>query len=291
MFAAEATEVYNSGMTDHESKKPVELPALPQGVKGECNVEYAHVGGHCLRLDVFMPGAAGPRPVVVWVHGGGWRQGDKEQCPGIYLAEAGFAVASIEYRLSDTAPFPAHIHDCKAAIRFLRANAARFNLDPGRIGAWGCSAGGHLVALLGATNDLPALEGDVGGNLGFSSRVQAVCNSCGVGDLFELADEWRPTQWMPYLDAFLGGPIEQFKDKAAAGSPVTHIAPGGPPFYSIHGDKDDIVPVMQSIRLDAALRKAGVPSTLEIVPGGGHGMLWSEAMASRVLDFFKQTLA
>ena len=197
-----------------------------------CNVEYASVDGHRLLLDLFLPNAPAPTPVVVWVHGGGWREGDKKDCPAIFLTAYGFAAASIEYRLSDAKPFPAQIHDCKAAIRWLRANSGRHNLDGDHIGAWGCSAGGHLVALLGTSADNAELEGEVGGNLKYSSRVQAVCNTCGVSDVFDLAEAWRPTRYTPYLDTFLGGPIEQFKDKAAAASPLTHIARGAPPFFN-----------------------------------------------------------
>jgi len=262
---------------------------LPEGVTAHREVEYARVDGHRLLLDLFLPRAPGPAPVVVWVHGGGWRVGNKEACPALYLAAAGFAIASIEYRLSDTQPFPAQIHDCKAAIRWLRAHADQYKLDGAHIGAYGCSAGGHLVALLGVSDDNAHLEGDVGGNLKFSSGVQAVCNCCGVSDLFDLAEAWRSTEYAPYLDAFLGGPIEEFKDKAAAASPLTHIAPDAPPFYSLHGDKDECVPVQQSVRLDEALRQAGADSTLEIIQGAGHGF-GSPQIESDIRDFFQRTL-
>lgn len=281
-------------MTKENDTPPADLPPLPllpEGVKAFRNIEYARVGGvHRLLLDLFLPDAPAPAPLIAWIHGGGWRRGTKDGCPAVYLAGEGFAVASIGYRLSDVEPFPAQIHDCKGAIRWLRAHADRYNLDANHIGAWGDSAGGHLVALLGTSSDDPDLEGAVGGNLKYSSDVQAVCNSCGVSDVFALAQAWLSTQYVPYMDSFLGGPIEKFKDKAVAASPLTYIDGSEPPFYSIHGEKDDIVPVEQSVRLDEALRNAGASSTLEIIPGGGHGMFLDPEHAARITDFFKRTL-
>jgi acetyl esterase/lipase len=160
-----------------QSRPSTQAPPVP-GVRALRNVEYARVDGNRpLYLDLYLPEKpAAPTPLVVWIHGGGWVGGSKNNCPPLSMVSKGFAAASVEYRFADVAPFPAQIHDCKGAIRFLRANAAKYNLDPNRIGAWGASAGGHLVALLGTGVAVKELDGNVGGNLEYSSRVQAVCD-------------------------------------------------------------------------------------------------------------------
>src|SRR5262249_24089734 len=140
------------------------------------------------KLDLYLPDKAdGPLPVVVWVHGGAWRQGSKNGCPGVYLAARGFAVASVGCRLSHDAVFPAQIEDCKAAVRWLRANAKKYTLDPDHVGAWGASAGGHLVALLGTTGGMKDLEGK-DGDLDQSSKVQCVVDWFGPTDLRDLPE-------------------------------------------------------------------------------------------------------
>src|SRR5262249_35630047 len=154
---------------------------------------YATVGGRDLLLDLYLPSAGpGPFPVVVWIHGGAWLTGSRFPAPNAaQLTSLGFAVASVDYRLTSQAGqwgaepviFPAQIHDVKGAVRWLRANAATYNLDPARFGCWGSSAGGHLAALLATSGDVPALEGTVGGNAGFSSAVQACADFFGPTDL------------------------------------------------------------------------------------------------------------
>ena len=151
------------------------------------NMIYASVEGTDLKLDLFIPEKAeGPMPLVVWIHGGGWRSGSKENCRALGLTEYGFAVASINYRLTDVAMFPAQIHDCKAAIRFLRANAKQHRIDPNRIGVWGSSAGAHLAALMGVTNGNKEVEGNIGKYTQTSSDVQAVCDWCGPTDFMTM---------------------------------------------------------------------------------------------------------
>ena len=147
---------------------------------------YAKVDGRELKLDVYWDETAeGTMPLIVCVHGGGWTEGSKDWCPALRMVKSGYVAASINYRLSQHAPFPAQIHDCKAAIRWLRAHAKDYHIDPKRIGVWGGSAGGHLVALLGTTGGNKELEGSVGGNMEQSSRVQAVCDFFGPTDLFD----------------------------------------------------------------------------------------------------------
>lgn len=275
-------------------QKPQTKPAgsVPQGVRALRDIEYARVNGTSLRLNLFLPKKSDkPLPVVVWIHGGAWQSGNKDQCPAVPLAEQGYAVVSINYRLTDLATFPAQIHDCKAAIRWVRAHAKDYGLDPDRIGAWGSSAGGHLVALLGTSGGVKELEGDVGGNLEYSSRVQAVCDFCGPAT-FRREDLPGDSEWLgkpegpKVLQKLLGGPLDENLDKARAASPVSHITKDDPPFLIVHGDKDNVVPVRQSRVLAEALKKAGVDVTLRIVPGAGHGVgsLDNQRLAKEFFD-------
>jgi acetyl esterase/lipase len=233
---------------------------------------YKRINGRALTLDLYCPQkAASPLPVILWIHGGGWSHGRKEQrSPAVSFLTDGYAVASIDYRLSGEAPFPAQIEDCKAALRWLRANAAKYNLDADRIGAWGHSAGGHLSALLGTSGGVQELEGS-GDNMSYSSRVQAVCDVSGPADLLRLYEDastgTRP-QAIFYIDALLGGPTEQNKTKAIAASPITYVSKDDPPFLIIYGKNDSSVPASQSELLAAALKAAGVETTLEITPQG-----------------------
>ena len=254
-----------------------ERAALPPGVRAGRDVAYARIDGQPLLLDVYLPDKADrPLPVIVWIHGGGWRSGSKERCPAVPLAAEGYAVVSINYRLSEQAAFPAQIHDCKAAVRWVRARAKEFGFDPDRIGAWGGSAGGHLAALLGTSGGVEELEGEVGEAAGFSSRVQAVCDFCGpthlsiegLKDLPEAGEGKTPEA----VRLLLGGSISDHLDKARLASPAAHVTPDDPPFLIVHGDADAVVPVKQSRILATELAKAGVEVTLHIVPGGGHGI-------------------
>jgi acetyl esterase/lipase len=175
----------------------VAKPAARFTVKSIPDVKFATVDGKDLLLDMFLPvppddvskepgSASGPFPVIVWIHGGGWQEGDRHGCPAEHLVPRGYAAVSIEYRLTTVAPFPAQIQDCKGAIRWVRAHAREYNFDPERIGVWGASAGGHLAALLGTSSAEKQLEGDTGGNLDQPSNVQAVCDWFGPTDLLKL---------------------------------------------------------------------------------------------------------
>src|SRR5262245_50032586 len=161
---------------------------LPPGVKALRDIEYAKVGDISLKLDLYLPEPrpAAPVPLVVWVHGGAWQAGSKDQTPAVPLVRRGLAVASVGYRLSQVARFPAQIEDCKAAVRWLRAHAAEHAIDGRHIGAWGSSAGGHLVALLGTSGDVDELEGEAG-NLDQSSRVQVVVDWFGPTDFTRMS--------------------------------------------------------------------------------------------------------
>jgi acetyl esterase/lipase len=239
---------------------------------------YKRVNGAVLTLDLYCPEkVSGSLPVIVWLHAGGWSRGRKEHCPAVTLVQDGYAVASIDYRLTGVAPFPAQIEDCKAAIRWLRANASKYNLDPDRVGAWGFSAGGHLAALLGTSGGVSELEGN-GDNMSYSSRVQAVCVVSGPGDLLQQYREASaaPAEMnpkvKPALEALIGGPLEQNKAKAMAASPISYISKDDPPFLIIQGENDITVPVSVTQSFFAALKAAGVDATLEIATGRGHGV-------------------
>jgi acetyl esterase/lipase len=263
-------------------------PKLPDGVKAVRDLEYVPGGHERQKLDLYLPEKAdGPMPVVVWIHGGAWRQGSKAGCPGIFLAEKGYAVASVGYRLSQHAVFPAQIEDCKTAIRWLRANAKKYNLDPDHVGVWGASAGGHLVALLGTTGGMKELEGK-DGNLDQSSKVQCVVDWFGPTDFRNVRSE-APDSPVTQL---LGGPPSKEKDKAALASPLAHVHKDCPPFLIMHGDKDPTVRFAASEALEEALKKVNVPVTLVKLEGAKHGgpEFQTKEVRKQIEEFFNRYL-
>jgi pectinesterase len=251
------------------------------------HLPYAKIGDLELLVDVIRPVDTGViSPAVIYVHGGGWAAGSKSDTPNELLASRGFATFSVSYRLSDEASFPAAIHDVKAAIRWVRANAADLRIDPERIGIWGHSAGGHLASLAAVTGDLPELEGD-GGNPEFSSSVQAAVPLSGPS--------WFPAESM-HGDAavakLLGAHQTEAPDLAAFASPAGHVSAGSPPFLIVHGEADTVVPISQSELLGERLREAGVESELIRVAGAGHDYadLLTPEVGSRIVEFFRRNL-
>jgi acetyl esterase/lipase len=239
-------------------------------------LEFADVGGQALYLDLFTPDGPGPYPVIVSVHGGSWTIGHRSEGLAFLQVNRGYAVANIDYRLAPGATFPAQIEDVKAAVRWLRANATRFQLDPSRIAVMGYSAGGHLAALLGTSGGVEELEGPGHGNAAFSSRVQAVVDYFGPTDLLKLkaqalpcmpGDPDDPTE-APSL--FMGCPIQSCMEKTRSANPITYVTPDDPPFLILHGTADCLVPWQQSKILDDALKAAGVPSRLILVLFATH---------------------
>ncbi|MGC9941694.1 MAG: GDSL-type esterase/lipase family protein [Verrucomicrobiota bacterium] len=264
------------------------LPGL-EGINVWKDIEYANVDGHSLKLDLYVPAnVPAPVPLIVDVHGGGWMSLDKNEMIARGMIQHGFAVASIDYRLSEVAIFPAQIYDCKAAVRWLRAHAGEYGYNPDKIGAWGDSAGGHLVSLLGLTADHPELEGSEG-NPNISSRVQAVCDFYGPSDLWTTDHHLADAVANNAVPRLLGGLIEHNLDKARRASPLFYVSSNACPFLIEHGDHDPLVPLEQSIALNAALLNAGVPSQLYVVKGGGHGFGEPHAY-ELVLAFFNQYL-
>lgn len=260
-----------------------DLPQSKSGVSGNVTVLSDVVmgtgGGRPLHADIVYPAKLpeGPMPAVLWIHGGGWKAGTHKKNPIAWLADKGFVVASIEYRLSDEAKWPAQIEDCKLAVRWLRANAAKYHVNPDKIAVWGSSAGGHLVSCLGTMGDQTQFEG-TGGYEGVSSKVQAVVDYCGPVDFTEAGPGIQrgmakaPDYESPGLIGLFGGSFKEKTDLWKQGSPITYIKPGAPPFLVVHGDQDKSVPLQQAEKMVAALKKANVPVEFILVKGGGHGM-------------------
>ncbi len=259
----------------------------------ERDVEYGRVGDRVLKLDVVRPREKPerPMPVVCFVHGGGWAGGNKRVGVPLLvpMAEKGYFGVSVGYRLTGEATWPAQIHDCKAAIRWIRASAKKYHLDPDRIGVWGMSAGGHLVALLGTSGGVKALEGQCG-SPDQSSRVTCVLNWFGPADLVAAS---KDPEVLPrvkrLLDGLVGGPAADHQDALKAASPVTYVSRDDAPTLTMHGSNDRIVPLSQAKMLDAALDEAGVPSALVIVHGAGHGF-GGDDVFSRCRAFFDEHL-
>ncbi|MGI9473450.1 MAG: prolyl oligopeptidase family serine peptidase [Rubripirellula sp.] len=256
-------------------------------------IEYASPGGEPLRLDLYLPSdATVSMPCVVFVHGGGWKGGDKKSAKknAAWLTEYGFAVASINYRLTDVAQWPAQIDDCYAAVRWVRENGPEYGIATERVGAWGTSAGGHLVALMG-TRNYPGEE-DV------SSRVQAVCDWFGPSELMSMppnnVGQGRTAEDVAKSNGakLLGTTVRDVPELARDASAIDHVSNESAQFLIMHGDSDPGVPLTQSTSLHAKLIRAGVPSQLKVIPDAGHGgPLFQTPDAKRtVLQFFQRSL-
>jgi acetyl esterase/lipase len=251
--------------------------SLPADIKSERNISYVENGHRNQVLDIYLPETPSdkPLPLMIWIHGGAWMGGSQANPPVMYLLKRGFAVASIQYRFSKDAIWPAQSYDCKAAIRFLRANAKKYNLDADRFAVGGDSAGGHLAAFIGTSGDVKEMEGDLG-NTNVSSRVQAVVDWFGPTDVLVMGEQAGPNSMIKHNDAnapeglLLGGPAQEKKELAKTLNPLTYIDKHDPPFLIMHGDNDTLVPLGQSIILAKALIDAGVEVTMKTIPGAGH---------------------
>lgn len=258
-------------------------------------VEYARVGGQPLLLDLYLPKGVTKPPLLMWVHGGAWRAGSRKNMPLGALVERGFAIASVDYRLSTVARFPANIHDLKAAVRWLRAQAEEYHYDAAKIGIAGASAGGHLVNLLGVVNGHPDLEGTVGGHLDRSSDVQAIVSFYGAANLTTILSQSTPHGLgvrVPALELLLGDRPENVPDLARLASPVFHVDKHDPPLLMIHGDQDPQMPVNQSIELLGRYRELGRDGELRFIHGGAHGgpAFYDEERMDLVEKFFRRCL-
>jgi acetyl esterase/lipase len=247
------------------------------------DIPYIPNGTDRQKLDLYLPEPSDtPSPLIVWIHGGGWQAGNKDNCLSKRFVPKGYAAASIGYRLSQQATYPAQIQDCKAAIRWLRAHAAEYHLDPNRIGVWGLSAGGHLVALLGTTGN--TRDFDVGENLNQTSAVNCVVDWFGPTDFLYHTD--------PKIEQLLGVPVADHVDIAKRASPLYFVTKESAPFLIMHGDKDPLVPIEESKCFDEALQKNGVESKLVILPGASHyGPAFGKPEITAVIgDFFDKHL-
>ena len=267
---------------------------LREKIDVQTDIEYAKAGEVSLQLDIYQPKAAasGPRPCIVWIHGGGWQNGNKSSGIGRlaeFVASGDFVGVSVGYRLTDVAPWPAQIHDCKAAIRHIRANAEKLGIDPDKLGVWGSSAGGHLVSHLGTSGGVKEVEGDLG-TTGVSSRVACVVDFCGPSD-FVIFGQDAPRMNQPGSPVYklLGGPAKEKAEAAEQASPVTFVSKDDAPFLIVHGTDDRTVSLRQAERLHAAQKEAGVDSTFVKIEGGGHG-IGGPQVESRVKAFFEKHL-
>jgi acetyl esterase/lipase len=234
-------------------------------------IEYANPDNQHLQLDMARPAAGeGPFPAVICIHGGGFRAGTRDGYDGLIrqLAERGYVAVTVTYRLAPRYPFPAAIHDVKAAVRWLRGNAAKYHVDPDRIGVTGGSAGGHLAQFLGVTGDVKEFEGDEG-NLDQSSRVACVVNYYGPSDFTQ--SYGKSVDAAEVLPLFLGGNLEQQRHKHIIASPLYWVTPNAAPTLCVHGTKDNYVAHEQAVWLVDRLKAAGVEAELLTLEGAGHG--------------------
>ena len=238
------------------------------------DLPFAKAGETPLLLDLYLPETDKPTGLIIWVHGGAWRAGSRKDVDLKGMVARGWAVASVDYRLSTVARFPAQIHDIKAAIRYLRAHAADYDLPSSRFVIAGSSAGAHLAALVGVTNGNAELEGSEGFFAGQSSSVQAIVDLYGASDLTTILAQSTPhglSMRTPALELLLGGLPDVKSDLAKLASPVFHIDPSDPPLLLEHGDRDPQMPINQAHELQGAYEKLGLPVVFKVMHGSGHG--------------------
>ena len=276
-----------------QRRRSTEAMKVPEGVTVHPDIAYVTDGHERQKLDLYVPDEGENLPLIIWVHGGAWLGGNKTYYVPMAFLKSGYAGASINYRLSQHAIFPAQIEDVKAAVRWLRANAETYRLNPNRFAAWGSSAGGHLVAMLGTAGDVEAFE--VGEDLEVSSKIQAVVDYYGPTDFLQM-DAHRLPDGLVH-DApdspeskLVGGPIQEHKDRVAKANPITYVSKEDPPFLIVHGDQDKLVPYHQSVLLKDALKKTGVSVKFYRVEGGGHGWFRDPKVPELTKAFLEQHL-
>ena len=269
--------------------------ATPAHTKGHTDIVFATLRGKQLALDLYLPTGVDDPPVIVWVHGGRWMLGDRSEVPIVFV-EQGIATASLDFRQSTEARFPAMVHDIKAAIRFLRAKAPEYGYKSHSMAIGGTSSGGHLAALVGVTNGHPALEGTVGDDLDQSSDVHAIVSYYGATNLTTILAQSTPEGLEvrePALEALLGAHPDRARELAQLASPVTHVNPSAPPLLLLHGDQDQQIPIDQAYELESAYRQLGLDVHFDIVRGAAHGGetdFFSEERNARVVAFLRRTL-
>jgi acetyl esterase/lipase len=255
------------------------------------DLEYARVDDSRLALDLYKAEKQ-TGPLILYIHGGAWRSGSKKEMPLQALVDSGSPVASVDYRLSTTARFPAQIHDIKAAIRYLRANAEKLGVDAKQIVVAGSSAGGHLAALIGVTNGNRELEGDLGDFRNESSAVQGIISFFGASDLTTILKQSTPhglSVREPALDLLLGAQPDKAPELARLASPVFHVDKDDPPLLLFHGDQDPQMPINQAHELQGAYEKAGAKVKFVVLHGAGHGgaVFYESEQMAIIREFFK----
>jgi len=275
------------------AQQPAKPPAVkvPDGVVFERDVEYADPDGQHLQLNLARPkDGTGPFPAVVCIHGGGFRAGNREGYNGtiLKLAQNGYVAVTVTYRLAPKYQFPAAVQDTKAAVRWVRANAKKYHIDPDRIGVTGGSAGGHLALFLGVTGGVPEFEGDQ--NPGPSSRVTCVVDVYGPSDFTK--SYGKSVDAAQVLPLWLGGDLNTAREKHIRSSPLYWVTPDAAPTLCIHGTKDTYVHHEQSEWLVEKLKAAGVEAELMLLEGAGHGFKGPDAEKAdkAMFDYFAKLL-
>ena len=238
------------------------------------DLEYANVGDISLKLDLYLPADVKGSTLIVWVHGGAWRGGSKNSVSIKPLLEKGYSIASVDYRLTPVAPFPANVHDIKAAIRFLRSHADHYGYNKEKFVVSGSSAGGHLAALVGVSNGHPKLEGNLGEYTNQSSDIAAIVDFYGASNLTTILKQSTPhglSVREPALDLLIGGRPEAVPEMAMLASPVFHIDQNDPPLLLIHGDQDPQMPINQAHEIHGQYMDLSLPVLFEVIHGGAHG--------------------
>jgi acetyl esterase/lipase len=262
------------------------------------NLEYANVDGTSLLLDLYLPDTEETLPVIVWVHGGAWTAGSKDDVANyiVLIASNDYVVVSMDHRPSSQTIFPAQIHDVKAAIRYLRANPNNYNYNPENIGAVGSSSGGHLVSLLGTSANIEELEGEVGTYLEYSSTVQAVVDLFGPVNIQTLTEDCENLCLMDHdtstspESGLLGCRPSECPDEASEASATTYISADDPPFLIIHGDEDLTISYLQSQNFNQLLQDNGLESEFILAEGYGHDRSMAKVYLDEIIDFFDSHL-
>ena len=258
------------------------------------DIKFTKKNEHDLKLDLYLPEKTEKSALVVWIHGGGWQKGSKKDCKLNWLTEHGYSVASISYRLSQVAKFPAQLHDCKGAIRWLRANSSKYGFETNDIIVAGSSAGGHLAALVGTTSGNERLEGEVGGNLTQPSSVSAIIDYYGPTD-FILRSKTQPSRANEVGSVvynLLGGGADKKAELAKLASAAHHVTKDDPPLLIFHGDKDNTVLIDQSEAIIKAYKSKGLSVRMNVLPGKKHGgaVFYHGENRKRVLEFLEEVL-
>ena len=263
-------------------------------IKNIKDIEFAKIKDHSLKLDLYIPEKNTKTSLIVWIHGGGWQKGSKKDCKLDWLTGHGYSVASISYRLSQVATFPAQLHDCKGAIRWLRANSSKYGYETNHIVVAGSSAGGHLATLIGTTSGNELLEGDIGGNLSQPSSVSAIIDYYGATD-FILRSKTQPSRANEVGSVvynLLGGGADKKVELAKLASAAHHVTKDDPPLLIFHGDKDNTVLIDQSEAIIKAYKSKGLSVRMNVLPGKKHGgaVFYHGENRKRVLEFLEEVL-